>query len=112
MLACLVPWYYVNAHLSSNCIIPPIQFVECFQKKYFVISFDIHKSPLRETQQEPTFTDELRHRAWFLESGIYGAFALNASALWRQLGAAKCDTQPLLGRSLQSCQEEKLCTII
>ena len=64
-----------------NYIIPPIPSVECFQNEYFIISFDIHKSPLGEVQQEPIFADELRHRDGLLESNICGAFALSESGL-------------------------------
>lgn len=61
-------------------IIPPIQSVECLQKKYFIISFGIHESPLREVQQEPTFADELRH----------GDVAPGVTCLWSVCSVCKC----------------------
>jgi len=62
-LSCFLLWYCVDIYLHPQFnIIPPIQSVECLQRKYFIISFDIHESPLGEVQQQPTFADELRLR--------------------------------------------------
>ena len=81
-LSCLVLWYCVNIHLPPQfSISPPIQSVECLQKKYVIISLDICESPLGEVQREPAFADELRQGDVALDSPVYGAFALNAGVL-------------------------------
>lgn len=70
----------MNIHLPLQFnVIPPIHSVECLQRKYFIISFDIHESPLGEVQQEPTFADELRLR----ECGSW-------THLWSNRSECKC----------------------